>query len=76
MDKYDDMEKVTVLFLFQLDHTLSSFLSPKVSHINFLMDVFLYVSLTLGLYYVSWASQECCLFYLRLSLRSSDLPLI
>ena len=29
----------------------------------------------LGLPYVNWASQECCLFYLRSSLRSSDLPL-
>ena len=31
--------------------------------------------LPLGLPYVNWASQECCLFYLRSSLRSSDLPL-
>ena len=37
--------------------------------------LFLYVSLSLGLSYVNWASQECCLFYLRSSLRSSDLPL-
>ena len=37
--------------------------------------LFLYVSLSLGLSYVNWASQECCLFYLRFSLRSSDLPL-
>ena len=36
---------------------------------------FLYVSLSLGLSYVNSASQECCLFYLRVSLRSSDLPL-
>ena len=28
-----------------------------------------------GLPYVNWASQECCLFYLRSSLWSSDLPL-
>ena len=27
-----------------------------------------------GLSCVNWASQECCLFYLRSSLRSSDLP--
>ena len=33
----------------------------------------LYVYLSLGLSYVNWASQECCLFYLRSSLRSSDL---
>ena len=33
-------------------------------------------SLPLGLPYVNWASQECCLFYLRSSLQSSfDLPL-
>ena len=31
--------------------------------------------LPLGLPYVNWASQECCLFYLRSSLQSSDLPL-
>ena len=37
--------------------------------------LFLYVFLSLGLSYVNWASQECCLFYLRSSLRSSDLPL-
>ena len=37
--------------------------------------LFLYVSLSLGLSYVNWASQECGLFYLRFSLRSSDLPL-
>ena len=28
-----------------------------------------------GLPYVNWGSQECCLFYLRSSLRSSELPL-
>ena len=31
--------------------------------------------LPLGLPYVKWASQECCLFYLRSSLQSSDLTL-
>ena len=31
--------------------------------------------LPLGLPYVNWASQECCLSYLRSSLRSSDFPL-
>ena len=31
--------------------------------------------LPLGLPYVNWASQEGCLFYLRSSLQSSDLPL-
>ena len=36
---------------------------------------FLYVfSSPLGLPYINWASQECCLFHLRSSLRSSDLP--
>ena len=29
----------------------------------------------LGQPFVSWASQDCCLFYLRPSLWSSDLPL-
>ena len=31
--------------------------------------------LPLGLPYVNWTSQECCLSHLRSSLRSSDLPL-
>ena len=31
--------------------------------------------LPMGLPYVNWASQECCLFYLRSSLWSWDLPL-
>ena len=35
----------------------------------------LYVFLSLGLSCVNWASQECCLFYLRSSFPSSDLPL-
>ena len=35
----------------------------------------LYVSLSLGLSYVNWAGQECCLFCLRSSLPSSDLLL-
>ena len=38
--------------------------------------LFLYFSLPLGLPYANWASQECCLFYLKSSLRSSDLPLL
>ena len=37
--------------------------------------LFSYVYLSLGLSYVNWASQECCLFYLRSSLWSSDLLL-
>ena len=38
--------------------------------------LFLYVFfLPLGLPYVHWAGQECCLFYLRSSLWSLDLPL-
>ena len=34
-----------------------------------------YMFLSLGLSYVNWAGQECCWFYLRFSLQSSDLPL-
>ena len=37
---------------------------------------YMFFFLPLGLPYVNWASQECCLFYLRSSLQSSDLPLI
>ena len=40
-----------------------------------LWPLFSYVSLSLGLSCVNWASQECCVFYLRLALRSSNLPL-
>ena len=40
-----------------------------------LAPLFMCHFLPLGLPYVNWASQECCLFYLRSSLWSSDLPL-
>ena len=36
---------------------------------------YIYFFLRLGLPCVNWASQECCLFYPRFSLRSLDLPL-
>ena len=36
---------------------------------------YMFFFLSLGLPYVNWASQECCLFYLRSSLWSSDPPL-
>ena len=42
---------------------------------SWLWLLYLYVFLSLGLSYVNWASQECCLFYLRSSLWSSDLLL-
>ena len=42
---------------------------------SWLWLLYLYVYLSLGLSYVNWASQECCLFYLRSSLWSSDLLL-
>ena len=35
---------------------------------------YMFFSSPLGLPYANWASQECYLFYLRSSLRSSDLP--
>ena len=40
-----------------------------------LTPLFMFFLLPLGLPYVNWASQECCLFYLRSSLQSSDFPL-
>ena len=40
-----------------------------------LAPLFICLSLPLGLPYINWASQECCLSYLRSSLRASDLPL-
>ena len=36
---------------------------------------YMFFFLPLGLPYVNWAGQECCLFYLRSSLWSLDLPL-
>ena len=41
-----------------------------------LAPLFICFFLPLGLPYVNWASQECCLLLLRSSLRSLDLPLI
>jgi len=40
-----------------------------------LAPLFICFFLPLDLPYVNWASQECCLFYPRSSLRASDLPL-
>ena len=40
---------------------------------SWLWPFFLYVRRPLGLSRVSWASQECCSFYLRSSLQPSDL---
>ena len=37
--------------------------------------LFVYIFPSPGLPYANWAGQERCLFYLRSSLRSSDLPL-
>ena len=41
-----------------------------------LAPLFICFFLPLGLPYVNWASQECCLLLLRSSLGSLDLPLI
>ena len=43
---------------------------------SWLWLLYLYVCLSLGLSYINWASQDCCLFYLRSSLRSLDLHFI
>ena len=42
---------------------------------NPLAPLFICFSLPLGLPYANWANPECCLFYLKSSLRSSDCPL-
>ena len=42
---------------------------------SFGSSFYMFFLLPLGLPYGSWASQECCFFYLRSSLRSLDLPL-
>ena len=39
------------------------------------LSVCFFVSLPRGLPYENWSSQECCLFYLRSSLLSSDISL-
>ena len=41
-----------------------------------LAPFFMFFLLPLGLPCVNWASQECCLFYLRSSLWSWDLPVL
>ena len=43
--------------------------------LNFGFSFYVFFLLPLDLPYVNWASQECCLFYLRSSLQSSDLLL-
>ena len=40
-----------------------------------LLFLYVFLFLRLGLPSVNWASQECCLFYLRSSRQASDLPL-
>ena len=40
-----------------------------------LTPLFMFFLLPLGLPYVNWASQECCLFCPRSSIQSPDLPL-
>ena len=55
--------------------------TPKRVRVNerapalWLLFLYVFFLLPLGLSYVNWASQEFCLFYLRSSLQSSDLPL-
>ena len=43
--------------------------------LNFGSSIYTFVSSPLSLPFVNWASQESCLFYLRFSLQSLDLPL-
>ena len=43
---------------------------------NFGSSLYMLFLLPLGLPFVNWTSQECCLFYLRSSFQSSDLPLL
>ena len=43
--------------------------------LNFGSSFYMLFLLPLGMPYVNWASQECCLFYLKSLLRSLDLPL-
>ena len=88
---YIALRQISVTALFYLDNSRKIYLQgvracqPKDAkrrvpqrvgeRENELWLLFLYVFLSLGLSYVNWASQECCLFYLRSSLRSLDLPL-
>ena len=50
-------------------------LTQKGERLNLGSSFYMFCLLPLSLPYVNWASQECCLFYLRSSLQSSDLPL-
>ena len=43
--------------------------------LNSFSSFYMFYLLPMSLPYVNWASQEGCLFYLRFSLGSSDLPL-
>ena len=43
--------------------------------LNFGFSFYVFFLLSLSLPYINWAFQEGCLFYLRSSLQSSDLPL-
>ena len=47
----------------------------KVEQLNFGSSFYIFFLLPLSLPYVHWTSQEGCLFYLKFSLWSSDLPL-
>ena len=47
----------------------------RSTQLNFGSSFYMVFLLPLTLPCVNWANQEGCLFYLRLSLRSSDLPL-
>ena len=47
----------------------------KREHASALAPPFICFFLPLGLTYENWASQGCCLFYLKSSLQSLDLPL-
>ena len=57
-------------------HEEKSTPAPRGERVSELRLLFLSVFLSLGLSCVNWASQECCLFYLTSSLRSSDLTFL
>ena len=74
--KKNSFESVLMRWM-KLEPILQSEVSQKdKDQHSILAPLFICFSLPLGLPYVNWASQECYLFYLRSSLRSSDLPLL
>ena len=69
------MDQCYSCFIWQAKKNTSKRREKRGPWPNFGSSVHMFFLLPLGLPSVNWASQECCLFYLKCSLWSSDLPL-